>query len=309
MNTTIFGTDPRDIARAAALLKKGELVAFPTDTVYGLGADARSDRAVAKIFDAKRRPRFNPLIVHVSTVEMAEAIGILDGPVGKFLDENWPLPVSVVVPLRERAGLSPLVTAGQESVALRMPRAPVATALIDALGGPIAAPSANPSGRVSPTCAAHVLDSLHGKIAAVIDGGPCEAGVESTIVSFLTDPPRLLREGAFVTDFAPDHAAPAKEGPMLAPGGLASHYAPRGTVRLGATTADEGEFHIGFGPIQGAVNLSETGDLVEAASRLYAVLHEANRRDAERIAIAPVPDQGLGRAINDRLRRAAAPRP
>ncbi len=308
MKTARLGTDPSDIERAAELLRDGKLVAFPTDTVYGLGADATNDRAVAEIFAAKDRPTFNPLIVHVSSIEMAVKLGHFDETARAFVKTYWPEPVSVVVPLVRTSGLSKLVTAGQDSVALRMPRAPVARQLIDAFGGPIAAPSANPSGRISSTTADHVLSGLDGRIAAVIDGGPCPAGVESTIIGFLGGSPRLLREGAFVPDTADLEVNTEVNTAPRAPGQLASHYAPVGAIRLEAETAEEGEFHIGFADIAGDVTLSANGDLIEAAARLYAALHQADARGAERIAVAPIPENGLGRAINDRLRRAAAPR-
>ncbi len=307
MKTERLGHDKGAIEYAAGLLAEGELVAFPTETVYGLGADATQDNAVAKVFDAKGRPSFNPLIVHVSDFEMAQKIGVFSNDARALVDRVWPGPLSVVVPLRDDAELSPLVTAGQASVAIRMPAGTIARELIRALDRPIAAPSANPSGKVSPTTAAHVLDGLDGRIAAVIDGGACPAGLESTIIGFLEDTPRLLREGAYVPDFELERATSPSKNP-LAPGQLASHYAPDGNVRLNAEDAREDEFHVGFGTIDGDTTLSREGDLVEAAARLYAVLHEANARHVKNIAIAPIPDTGLGLAINDRLRRAAAPR-
>lgn len=308
METERLATDEAGIARAAALLRAGELVAFPTETVYGLGADATCDTAVARVFEAKGRPSFNPLIVHVSGIEMAERFGVLNGAARDFVQHAWPDPVSVVVPLRNGCGLSPLVTAGHDSVALRMPSAPVARRLLEAFGGPIAAPSANPSGRISPTTAAHVLAGLGGKIAAVIDGGACAAGVESTIIGFLGDAPVLLREGAYVPDLADLRIETSEDTAPLAPGQLSSHYAPTGQVRLDARDAASDEFHIGFGDVPGDMTLSAKGDLLEAAAQLYALLHEADARGARKIAVAPIPETGLGRAINDRLRRAAAPR-
>lgn len=307
VRTEKLGADAPGIARGAELLRAGGLVAFPTETVYGLGADARNDRAVARIFEAKGRPSFNPLIVHVSGLEMADEYGRLPPAARAFVEEVWPDAVSIVVPLREGCGLSPLVTAGQPSVALRMPNSRIALDLIEALGGPVAAPSANPSGRISPTTADHVLSGLDGKIDAVIDGGPTPAGLESTIIGFLGDIPMLLREGAFQPDFEVARAT-TPEGAPIAPGQLASHYAPLASVRLNATKARPGEVLLGFGPVPGDLTLSATGDLVEAAANLYAALHEADARGVTRLAVAPIPDEGLGRAINDRLRRAAAPR-
>ncbi len=308
MKTERLGTDTIAIQSAARLLRDGELVAFPTETVYGLGADATNDRAVAKVFEAKGRPSFNPLIVHVADMSMAETLGDVPRDARDLVERVWPGPLSIVVPLREPSVLSPLVTAGQSTVALRAPNSPVAQNLIRELGRPIAAPSANPSGKISPTTADHVLEGLDGRIAAVIDGGACPGGLESTIIGFLGDAPRLLREGGYVPELPDLNMETSFEDSPLAPGQLSSHYAPDGDIRLDAKEASEDEFHIGFGEIAGDVPLSETGDLVEAASRLYAVLHEANARKAKKIAVAPIPEIGLGRAINDRLRRAAAPR-
>lgn len=305
MATERLAADAPGIARAVEILRAGGLVAFPTETVYGLGADARNDRAVARIFEAKGRPAFNPLIIHVSGIAMAEEYGVLPPDALAVLRPVWPEALSVVVPLRENSALSPLVTAGQPSVALRCPTSPVAQALIVAFGGPLAAPSANPSGRVSPTTADHVLAGLAGRIDAVIDGGPSASGLESTIVGFLGHQPVLLREGGFQTDLP--RATEARDAPV-APGQLASHYAPLASVRLNATEARAGEFLLGFGPVKGDLSLSDTGDLVEAAARLYSALHEADAIGVTRLAVAPIPDEGLGRAINDRLRRAAAPR-
>lgn len=299
--------DADGIAEAAAILRAGGLVAFPTETVYGLGADARNGDAVARVFQAKGRPSFNPLIVHVPDLEMAERFGVMSDEARALVSDGWPDALSIVVPLREDAGLSPLVTAGLDSVALRVPNAPLALQLLEVFDGPVAAPSANPSGRISPTTAAHVLSGLDGKIDAVLDGGPTPAGLESTIIGFLDDQPRLLREGAYVPR-ADLQIETSHESAPRAPGQLASHYAPKASVRLGATKAEAGEFLIGFGPVAGDITLSESGDLVEAAANLYAALHEADARGVTRLAVAPIPDEGLGRAINDRLRRAAAPR-
>ncbi|MCX7888880.1 MAG: L-threonylcarbamoyladenylate synthase [Rhodobacteraceae bacterium] len=317
--TEILSPDASGIARAADLLRAGDLVAFPTETVYGLGGDARSDIAVARIFAAKGRPRFNPLIVHVPDAAAAAGIAVLDDRARRLAAAFWPGPLTLVLPSVPAAGLSPLVTADLPSVAVRVPAHPVARALLAAFGGPVAAPSANPSGRISPTRAAHVLDGLAGRIAAVVDGGPCGIGLESTILS-LVGPARLLRPGglpqealeACLREPLADAAADAPDRPT-APGQLASHYAPGAPVRLMAGAAEPGEVWIGFGPGTGdaGLNLSPGGDLVEAAANLFHMLHEADRRAAAgggRIAVAPVPARGLGRAINDRLRRAAAPR-
>jgi L-threonylcarbamoyladenylate synthase len=299
------------IARAAALLRGGALVAFPTETVYGLGGDARSDLAVAGIFAAKGRPRFNPLIVHVPSVNAARAFAVFNAQ-AESLAAFWPGPLTLVLPLRAGHGLSPLVTADLPTVAIRVPAHPVARALLTAFGGPLAAPSANPSGRVSPTRADHVLAGLSGRIAAVIDGGACAVGVESTIVG-LDGVPTLLRPGGVAVE-----AIEAVLGVRLAiagdaitaPGQMASHYAPNARVRLGVTDPAHGETFVGFGPMPATLTLSATGDLVEAAANLFHTLRAADERAGPTgtIAFAPIPETGLGRAINDRLRRAAAPR-
>ncbi|GHE00162.1 translation factor Sua5 [Defluviimonas sp. 20V17] len=308
---------PEGLAHAARLLSEGGLVAFPTETVYGLGGDARSDQAVARIFEAKGRPRFNPLIAHLPDIAAAREIAVFDDRAERLADAFWPGPLTLVLPLRAGAGLSPLVTAGLDSVALRVPEHPTARALLRAFGGPVAAPSANPSGRISPTRAAHVLAGLSDRIEAVVDGGDCPVGVESTIVSLL-GAARLLRPGGL-----PLEALEACLGAALligaegagdrpnAPGQLASHYAPGAAVRLNVTTPAEDELWLGFGPdcAGAALNLSPLGDMVEAAAKLFHLLHRADAMAKGRtIAVAPVPDHGLGRAINDRLRRAAAPR-
>lgn len=304
------------IAVAADLLRAGGLVGFATETVYGLGGDARNDRAVARIFAAKGRPHFNPLIVHVPDLESALAYARFSDQALTIARAFWPGPLTLVLPLRADAGLSPLVTAGLDSVAIRVPAHPVARALLRAFDGPLAAPSANPSGRVSPTRAAHVLTGLSGRIEAVLDAGPCAVGVESTILG-LVDTPRLLRPGGVPVEAleqALGHALTMggnAEKPN-APGQLASHYAPNAGVRLDVTTPRADELWVGFGPgcPGAALSLSASGDLVEAATNLFHILREADTRaGAGGIAFAPIPETGLGRAINDRLRRAAAPRP
>ncbi|RGP38150.1 L-threonylcarbamoyladenylate synthase [Pseudotabrizicola alkalilacus] len=304
------------LTRAAAILRAGGLVAMPTETVYGLAGDARNGVAMARIFAAKARPTFNPLIAHVTGVEMAETLAIFDDRSRAVAAAFWPGALTLVLPLRADAGLSPLVTAGLETVAIRCPAHPVAQALLRAFGGPLAAPSANPSGRVSPTRADHVRQGLGGRIDAVLDGGPCAVGIESTILG-LDGAPTLLRPGG-----VPVEALEAMLGPVgvggdahkpNAPGQLASHYAPEAGVRLGVTAPDEGEVWVGFGTDSkgAALSLSPGGDLVEAAAALFQTLRDADAMAGPggRIAFAPVPETGLGRAINDRLRRAAAPRP
>lgn len=313
--TALLPPDDAGLAEAVRLLRAGELVAFPTETVYGLGGDARSDLAVSRIFAAKGRPRFNPLIVHVADIEAARAIAVFDDRAERVAGAFWPGPLTLVMPLRPSARLSPLVTADLPSVAVRVPAHPLAHRLIAAFGGPLAAPSANPSGRVSPTRAAHVIQGLAGKIGAVLDGGVCEVGVESTILS-LDGPARVLRPGGLpVEALAQCLGGPVAVGAddatrPTAPGQLASHYAPAGMLRLGASGREAGEVWIGFGPVDSDLNLSASGDLTEAAAALFHLLREADRLAGPggRIAVSPVPDRGLGRAINDRLRRAAAPR-
>ncbi|WP_424972501.1 L-threonylcarbamoyladenylate synthase [Dinoroseobacter sp. S76] len=311
--------DPSDagLATAAEILRDGGRVAFPTETVYGLGADARQEAAVAGIYAAKGRPSFNPLIVHLPDLEAAGQVAEVTPLAERLAGAFWPGALTLVLPLRAGAGISPLVTAGLDTVAIRVPAHPVARALLEAFGGPVAAPSANPSGQVSPTRADHVLQGLDGRIEAVLDGGACPVGVESTIVSLIGDAPRLLRPGG-VTLEALEAALgqPVPEGgpagaQPTAPGQLASHYAPEAAVRLNVTEPGAEEIWLGFGPeCAGALlSLSETGDLGEAAAALFHALRAVDAlAEGRGIAVAPVPEIGLGRAINDRLRRAAAPR-
>ncbi len=305
--------DVEGIAEAAATLARGGLVAFPTETVYGLGADAGNGQAVAGIYAAKGRPSFNPLIVHVPDLRAAERWAEIPSQARSLAEAFWPGPLTLVVPLRRSAELSSLVTAGLPTIALRSPAHPVARALLASAGRPVAAPSANPSGRVSPTSADHVLAGLGGRIDAVIDGGACPVGVESTILGFVQGAPRLLRAGGLPVEaleealggrILPD-TDPAR---VAAPGQMASHYAPLGRLRLGALAPGAGEVMLGFGDVPGDLNLSPSGDLREAAANLFGALHRLDAMGAEWIAVAPIPEQGLGRAINDRLRRAAAPR-
>lgn len=303
---------PKGLARAVAVLRNAELVAFPTETVYGLGGDARSDMAVARIFEAKGRPHFNPLIVHVPGLAAARDIAVFDDLAMDVAGAFWPGPLTLVLPIRQDAGLSPLVTAGLPTVAIRVPAHPVARALLDAFGGPLAAPSANPSGRVSPTRAKHVMDGLSGRIAAVLDGGPCEVGVESTILG-LDGPATVLRPGGIPVEALEvmfGHPLPTGGSAQkpTAPGQLTSHYAPGASLRLNATDPAPDEIFLAFGP--GPFTLSASADLVEAAANLFHAMRLADEKAGPdgHIAIARIPDTGLGRAINDRLRRAAAPR-
>lgn len=294
--------DPAGIARGAELLRGGGLVALPTETVYGLAARADSEDAVARIYAAKGRPSFNPLIVHVSSLELAEGLVEFSDVARELAASHWPGPLTLVLPRRRDVTLAEGVSAGLPTVALRCPAHPVMQAVLAAVGIPLAAPSANRSGFVSPTAAEHVLATLDGRIDAVLDAGPCPAGLESTIAAVRANGRvEVLRPGPILLD-ADAYAAGAVE----APGQLASHYAPGKPLRLNAIVAENGEFLIGFGVVEGHCTLSQRGDPAEAARRLYACLHEAARSGFVRIAVAPIPDDGVGIAINDRLRRAAA---
>lgn len=289
------------IAEAARLILAGAPVAVPTETVYGLAADATNAEAVARIYEAKGRPSFNPLIVHVPNLAAALAIGEFNGEALALANAHWPGPLTLVVPLRAGSGISSLVTAGLPTIGLRVPDHPAMQALLRAARRPLAAPSANASGSISPTRAEHVMKSLGGRIPLVIDGGATSRGLESTIVAATGGRLRLLRPGPVQLD-----AEPASGEKIEAPGQLASHYAPSKPLRLEATQREEGEYLIGFGPVAGDSSLSPRGDLVEAAARLFDLLHLADASPEPRIAVAAVPDIGLGTAINDRLRRAAA---
>ena len=307
--TLRLDVDHANISQAVAMLRGGECVAFPTETVYGLGADARNGTAVAQIFDVKGRPSFNPLIVHVQSTAAARDIVEWPQAAAQLAAAFWPGPLTLVLPLRAGHDISPLVTTGLTTLAVRMPDHPVAKTLLAAFDGPLAAPSANPSGRLSPTTADHVLDGLSGHIAAVVDGGACRVGLESTIVG-LDGMPCLLRPGGLPVDAIERALGQALTSPgpeITAPGQLMSHYAPGAALRMNATTEQENEVLLGFGKISGALNLSPTSDLREAAANLFEFLHALDKQGRP-IAVAPVPDDGLGRAINDRLRRAAAPR-
>lgn len=300
-DTETLPFDETGIARAAELILAGQPVAMPTETVYGLAADATDADAVARIYEAKGRPRFNPLIVHVADLAAAERLGLFDHNARALAEAHWPGPLTIVVPARPGNGIASLVTAGLDTIAIRVPAHPAMQALLAAANRPIAAPSANASGRISPTRAAHVLASLNGRIALVIDGGPTAQGIESTIVAATGGPLRLLRRGPIEID-----AATSSDG-IEAPGMMASHYAPQKPLRLDATEASNDEYLIGFGAVGGNVTLSETGDLVEAAARLFDLLHQADASIKPRIAVAPIPGEGIGAAIRDRLSRAAAP--
>ena len=300
-DTRVMPMSDEAIAEAARLVLAGEPVAVPTETVYGLAADATNAEAVARIYAAKGRPSFNPLIVHVPDLAAAEQIGEFSEEARALAQAHWPGPLTLVVPLRDGAPIASIVTAGLETIALRVPAHPAMQALLRATGRPIAAPSANASGLISPTRARHVVASLGGRIPLVIDGGATERGIESTIVAATGGPLRLLRRGPI------DIEAPETSDRIEAPGQLASHYAPHKPLRLDAVDAQEGEFLIGFGPVRGEASLSETGDAIEAAARLFDLLHRADTAAQPRIAVAPVPGEGIAAAIRDRLNRAAAP--
>jgi L-threonylcarbamoyladenylate synthase len=316
--TRILKADSAAIEAAARCLAAGGLVAFPTETVYGLGADARNGEAVARLYAAKGRPSFNPLIAHVADAEAARRLGRFDAAAEKLAAAFWPGPLTLVLPRQPDCAVADLALAGLDSVAVRVPAHPLAHALLAAFGAPVVAPSANRSGHVSPTSAAHVLADLRGRIDMVIDGGPCTVGVESTIVACLGEP-ALLRPGG-VARAAIEHvlgkplALPvaAQEAP-LAPGMLSSHYAPKARLRLDAEAPRAGEAFLAFGPGAPAttamtLNLSPRGDLIEAAAKLFSHLRALDASGAATIAVMKVPHEGLGEAINDRLKRAAAPR-
>lgn len=324
LTTQLIAAGPAAVAEAARCLKEGGLVAFPTETVYGLGADAGNAAAIARLYQAKGRPSFNPLIAHVGDLEAARQIGRFDVRALALAEAFWPGPLTLVLPRAPRCTVADLATAGLDTIAVRVPGHPLALALLRAFGGAVVAPSANLSGHVSPTTAAHVESDLAGRIDIILDGGAVAVGVESTIVGCF-DAPMLLRPGGLprgeiervlgcaLVQLPADPIADS--GQPLAPGMLASHYAPRTPVRLDAVRLEPGEALLGFGPAMvegidaaGAVmNLSERGDLTEAATNLFGYLRALDRCGARAIAVMPVPHDGLGEAINDRLRRAAVP--
>ena len=309
----------KDVDMAAQLLSEGKLVAFATETVYGLGADATNDHAVARIFAAKDRPEFNPLIIHVASIEAAREIGEFNHIAAALADRFWPGPLSLVVPRTTDCAVSWLASAGLDSIALRLPGHALARELLSKAGIPVAAPSANPSGRISPTLPEHVVAGLGDKVDMVLDGGACEIGVESTIISCLTPEPVLLRLGGVTKEDIETFlgrsvtASQRDETVPISPGQLASHYAPRASLRINAHDVGNGEALLAFGahipqysgPIR---NLSDAEDLTEAAANLFAFLHELDAAGAQTIAVMPIPNHGLGAAINDRLKRAAVPR-
>lgn len=319
IETQFLSADEQGISQAVKIWKSRGLVAFPTETVYGLGADACNGTAVARIFEAKGRPHFNPLIIHVFDLVVAEEFAVFSETAHQLAKAFWPGPLSLVLPVRPGSGLSELVTAGLDTVAIRVPENPVARKLLHAFGGAIAAPSANASGTISPTEASHVRRTLEGRIDAILDGGSCNVGMESTIVMPDHNPPALLRPGglpAEALELALGCALTRAEDPEapLSPGQLASHYAPSVQVRLDAKAVHPNELLLAFGPgnPDADLNLSPSGDLREAAANLFKFLHELDARARATgktgIAVTSIPGHGLGLAINDRLKRASAPR-
>ncbi len=298
------------VAQAAALIRAGKLVAFPTETVYGLGADAADDRAVAAVFEAKGRPRFNPLIVHVAGREEAEALAAFDDLGRRLADRFWPGPLTLVLPRTPDSPVSLLASAGLDTLALRWPAHPLAAALIRAVGRPLVGPSANRSGRLSPTRACHAEAELGRHAAMVLDGGSCRLGLESTVIGLGEGLPVLLRPGALSVEAIESETGPLVEPALTvgeaarpSPGMLLRHYAPNSPLRMAAESALPGEAMLGFGALSGDLNLSPSADLAEAAANLFAMLRQLDGRGG--IAVAPIPERNLGRAINDRLRRAA----
>jgi L-threonylcarbamoyladenylate synthase len=301
METQTLSFNDDTISKAAKLILAGECVAVPTETVYGLSANATNSVAVAGIYAAKGRPSFNPLIVHVADLAAAERIAVFNDAARALAAAHWPGPLTLVLPVRPDSGIASLVTAGLKTIAIRVPAHPAMQALLKACGLPLAAPSANASGTISPTRAAHVLRSLDGRVPLIIDAGPTSEGLESTIVAIGSEGAlRLLRPGPI------DLGLSAQSGGKIeAPGQMEAHYAPTKPLRLNVTEMRDGEWLIGFGSVAGDVSLSDSGDISEAAARLFDLLHAADSGSSSAIAVAPIPDEGLGMAINDRLRRAA----
>jgi L-threonylcarbamoyladenylate synthase len=314
--TRVVAADASTIAQGAKLLRDGRLVAFPTETVYGLGANALDGDAVAAIFAAKERPRFNPLIVHVHDREEAGDLVQFHPLASALAEAFWPGGLTLVLPRREPCPLPLLVSGGLSTAAIRAPAHPVARALVDAAGVPIAAPSANRAGRISPTSAADAAEELRGRVDLILDGGPCPLGIESTVIGFDQSGPILLRPGAVSREDIEHLVGPLRDTDghtIQAPGMMASHYAPRAKLRLNARIVEQSEALLAFGPdvqkgAQAICNLSRSGDLREAAANLFSMLRRLDKSGARTIAVMPIPDHGLGEAINDRLARAAAPR-
>jgi len=319
-DTSPHPAEPPGIGAAVEHLKNGRLVAFPTETVYGVGGDATSDLSVTRIFAAKERPRFNPLIIHLPDAAAARNHVIFDDRAKRLADLFWPGALTLVLPRQPDCRVSLLVSAGLDSLAVRVPAHPLAQKLLHAVGRPIAAPSANRSGRVSPTTAAHVREELGDRVSLILDGGPCRVGLESTVLDLTTEPARLLRPGGIAAAALEAAIGPIERAQPIAdgiarpgPGMMTSHYAPRLPVRLDALDPQPGEAFLAFGPPPAGVRppdlqLSASGDTAEAAQHLFASLRALDRPEFTGIAVMPIPHDGLGAAINDRLRRAAAPR-
>ena len=312
MQTKIFNTSRHDLSKASELIKSGGTLAFPTETVYGLGADATNKLAVAKIFQAKGRPSFNPLIIHCFSIEQIQTFAMWSAEAQTVADKFWPGPLTMVLPLSPNSQISSLALAGLQTVAIRMPNHSVAQSILKLANTPIAAPSANPSGAVSATKAQHVISRLNGKIEGIISGNSSKIGLESTIISFLPEP-SILRFGAIdESDISEilglDLKKKRKDVKITAPGQLSSHYAPKGSIRLNSKVFKKNEVSLGFGQILCDLNLSPKGNLTEAAANLFDYLHRLDEMGAEKIAVSPIPEEGIGIAINDRLRRAAAPK-
>ena len=312
MQTKIFNTSRHDLSKASELIKSGGTLAFPTETVYGLGADATNKLAVAKIFQAKGRPSFNPLIIHCFSIEQIQTFAMWSSEAQTVADKFWPGPLTMVLPLLPNNQISSLALAGLQTVAVRMPDHSVAQSILQLANTPIAAPSANPSGAVSATKAEHVISRLNGKIEGIISGYSSKIGLESTIISFLPEP-SILRFGAIdETDISEllglDLKKKTKDEEISAPGQLSSHYAPKGSIRLNSKVFKKNEVSLGFGEILCDLNLSREANLAEAAANLFDYLHRLDEMGAEKIAVSPIPEEGIGIAINDRLRRAAAPK-
>ena len=312
MQTKIFNTSRLDLSKASELIKSGGTLAFPTETVYGLGADATNKLAVAKIFQAKGRPSFNPLIIHCSSIEQIQTFAGWSSEAQTVADKFWPGPLTMVLPLLPESQISSLALAGLQTVAVRMPEHSVAQSILQLANKPIAAPSANPSGEVSATKAEHVISRLNGKIEGIILGNSSKIGLESTIISFLPEP-SILRFGAIdETDISEllglDLKKKSKDAKISAPGQLSSHYAPKGSIRLNSKMFKKNEVSLGFGETVCDLNLSRKENLSEAAANLFDYLHKLDEMGAKKIAVSPIPEKGIGIAINDRLRRAAAPK-
>ena len=308
----IKASDVAELEAAATALRDGAPLAMPTETVYGLAADARNPAAVSAVYTLKSRPRFNPLIAHVANMEAALRQGRFTPQARDLAEAFWPGPLTLIVPAAAGCDVCDLARAGLDSVALRVPAHPVALALLTACDFPLAAPSANRSGRISPTTSAHVLEEFPSGLFAILEGGPCRIGIESTILRCDEQGIALLRPGAITRDRIEALIGPLSVQPagtrIDAPGQLASHYAPRAALRLDAREAIPGEAHLGFGVIEGDLNLSPSGDMAQASANLFGYLRALDARGPAVIAVAPIPETGLGEAIVDRLRRAAAPR-